>query len=242
MAFVVWIARIKGEERDPLLPRTGGGSLFPGPFFFESTQFIGGQFGNCRLVNPAQVGRHGFAVLPGAEVQGMAHQMHDAGLNGGLREGGRDRFGKALKPIDDGDEDILNPAVLQLVHHREPEFGTPVFGDPRARHLAHAVTADAGSDLNGLVFDPATVGIPDLHTQGVEDNDGAHPLQRPAPPFADRQADSVEPDHLVIHAIGPGLILVDQPGFETALPGRGARKSELRQNESQNVQEKGVFT
>lgn len=47
----------------------------------------------------------------------MAHQMHDAGLHRGFRKGRRDRLGKALETVDDGDQDVLDPAVLQLVQN-----------------------------------------------------------------------------------------------------------------------------
>ena len=34
--------------------------------------------------------------------------MHDAGLDSGLREGGRDCLGKAFEAIDCGDRDVLH--------------------------------------------------------------------------------------------------------------------------------------
>ena len=65
--------------------------------------------------------------------------MHDAGLDHGVREGGGDGFGKALEAVHDGDQNILNAPVLHLVHHREPEFGPFVLGDPEAQNLALAI-------------------------------------------------------------------------------------------------------
>jgi len=117
--------------------------------------------------------------------------MPNAGLDHRLREGGGDGFGKALQPVDDRDQDILRAAVLQLVHHREPEFGPLVLGDPEAQNLAQAVAGDAQSDINGLVFDHPAVGIADLHAQRVENHNRIHPFQRPALPLPDLVQDGV---------------------------------------------------
>jgi hypothetical protein len=38
----------------------------------------------------------------------MAQQMHDAGLDPSLGECGLDGLGKALQPVHDGDEDVLD--------------------------------------------------------------------------------------------------------------------------------------
>ena len=38
------------------------------------------------LINPLQIFGDVFAILPSADVQGMAHQMHDSGLDGRIRE------------------------------------------------------------------------------------------------------------------------------------------------------------
>ena len=45
----------------------------------------------------------------------MAHQMHDAGLNQGIREGGGDRVGEAFESINNGNQNVLRAAVLELV-------------------------------------------------------------------------------------------------------------------------------
>ncbi len=101
--------RIEAEERDHLLPGPAPGrgdrGVFPGPFVLEIVEFGGGHVGGRSAVDPAQVGRYHLAVLPGAEVQAVAHQMHDAGLDHGLREGGGDGLGEALQPVDDGDRE-----------------------------------------------------------------------------------------------------------------------------------------
>ncbi len=61
----------------------------------------------------------------------MTHQMHDAGLDSGLRKSCRDSLGKAFQAVHDGDQDVLDAPVLQLVHHRQPEFAYVVVSDPQ---------------------------------------------------------------------------------------------------------------
>jgi len=60
----------------------------------------------------------------------MAHKVHDAGLDGRIREGCIDGIREALEAVNHSDEDVLNSAIAQVVHHREPEFGPFVVGNP----------------------------------------------------------------------------------------------------------------
>jgi len=41
----------------------------------------------------------------------VAQKVNDARLHRRLREGGEDRLRKALQPVDDGDQDVLDAAV-----------------------------------------------------------------------------------------------------------------------------------
>jgi len=50
---------------------------------------------------------------------------------------------EALETIYDRNQDVLQPTVLQLCHHREPKFGALVVSDPKTENLAHAIPADA---------------------------------------------------------------------------------------------------
>ncbi len=43
--------------------------------------------------------------------------------------------GFALQAVDDGDQDVLDAAVLQLVHHPQPELGALVLLQPQAKDL-----------------------------------------------------------------------------------------------------------
>src|SRR5271169_2447905 len=60
--------------------------------------------------------RQALAILPGGKIHGMADQTDDAGLNDCLWEHGINGLGKALQAVDHGDENVLNPAALQLVY------------------------------------------------------------------------------------------------------------------------------
>ena len=93
----------------------------------------------------------------------MAHQMDDTCLDHGVREGGGDGLGEALQPVHDGDQDVLNAPVLHLVHHREPEFGAFILGDPEAQNLALTIAGDAEGNVDRLVLDRPAVRIADLH-------------------------------------------------------------------------------
>lgn len=55
---------------------------------------------------------------------GFAGRLSDgrAELDHGLREHGPDRVGKALQPVDDGEQDILGAMVAQLVYDPQPKL------------------------------------------------------------------------------------------------------------------------
>ena len=87
-----------GEERHHLrpLPAPGLGDrrTFGAPEpLFEGRERRFRRLGVRSLVNRFELGGNRFAVLPGHIAQGVANQMHDAGLNLRLREGGLDGFG-----------------------------------------------------------------------------------------------------------------------------------------------------
>jgi hypothetical protein len=98
----------------------------------------------------------------------------------GLGEYRHGRLGKALQPIDHGEQDIFHAAVAQFIHHPEPELGTLVLLQPEAKDFLAAVGPDAERDVHRLVADQALV--PDLHPQRVEEHQRADRLQRPRLP------------------------------------------------------------
>src|SRR5712691_12269451 len=98
----------------------------------------------------------------------MADQVNDAGLNDRLLKNGIDSFGKALQAIDDGDENILGPAVLELVHDAQPKLGALGLLDPDAEDLLRALGQDAERDVDRLVAHEALVA--DLDPYGIEEH------------------------------------------------------------------------
>ncbi len=88
--------------------------------------------------------------------------MHDAGLDGRIREGCIDGIREAFEAVDNGDQDVFDPAIAQIVHHREPEFGPFIGGDPQPQNLAFALGVDAQGHVNGLVFDLAAFCVADF--------------------------------------------------------------------------------
>ena len=140
-----------------LAPRPGlkGGQGHPGCLVVDS------------VVDRLQGGGDGLAVLPGRELHAVAKQMNDASLNNRLRIGSRDRLGKALQPIDNGQQDVLHAPILQLVQDAQPELGALVLFDPQAQHLLGTVGSHADGDMDGLVADQTF--IPDLDPDGIHE-------------------------------------------------------------------------
>ena len=69
----------------------------------------------------------------------MPDQVNHAGLDDRLRKDCVDRLGKALQAVDDGDQDVLDAAVPQLVHDAQPELRALCRLDPDAENVLGAV-------------------------------------------------------------------------------------------------------
>jgi hypothetical protein len=57
------------------------------------------------------------SVLAAGEPKCVAYQMDNAGLHDGLRPHVADHLGKALQPVADDEENVLDPAVAQIGEH-----------------------------------------------------------------------------------------------------------------------------
>ena len=100
------------------------------------------------------------AVFVGHEVERIADEMNDAGLNHGLREDGRNRFRKAFKPIRDDDQNILDAPVFDLVHDFEPELGAFGLLDPQAEDFFRAVGYGRSQSLgHQSIFGPKATSL-----------------------------------------------------------------------------------
>src|SRR5208337_895357 len=109
------------------------------------------------------------AILPADEGQAIPDQMHNAGLNQGLRKYRRDRLWKAFEAVDDGDQKIVDASALELVDDFQPELGALGLLDPETEHLFLAIGVESERDIDRLVLDEPLVA--DLHPQGIEEND-----------------------------------------------------------------------
>src|SRR5437764_10923292 len=91
--------------------------------------------------------------------------------------------GKTFQAVDDGDQQVFDAAVFQLVHDPQPEFGTLVLLEPKPQNFLGAVGAHAERDVDGLVAHQALVA--DLDPQRVKENQGIDRLQRAGLPGRD---------------------------------------------------------
>ena len=144
IAFVVYTIRTHGrgeseERNDPVpvaLPALDHGRETPSPLAaFECAQRLFGRRGIVGLVDRLQSLNQGLAVLPGRQADRIPDQVHDAGLHDRVREHGGDRVGKSLQPINDGEQNILHSAGLEVVHHAQPELGAFGLLDPQAEDV-----------------------------------------------------------------------------------------------------------
>jgi len=87
------------------------------------------RFGVHGLINHLQAFGDFFAILPAAEVQGMAHEVRDAGLDRGVGIGSIDRVRcpagvclqtprgrEALEAVHNGNQDIFQPTIFEVIH------------------------------------------------------------------------------------------------------------------------------
>src|SRR5690606_30993127 len=186
--------RREGEERDHRLPvaspacRDGRVLAAPDPFI-ERLQLPFGRLGIIGAVDWLQSRGDDLALLPGGKLHRVADQVHDAGLNHGVREDGCNGFWEALQTIDDGDQDVVGATALELVHYAQPELGAFGLFDPHAQHVLVAAGVHADGQVNRLVAHQPFVA--DLHPQGIEEHDRVGGFQGPGLPGSDLV------DHLV---------------------------------------------
>src|SRR5258705_13927391 len=82
--------------------------------------------------------------------------MDDAGLHDCRRKHGGDRLGKSLQAIDDGDQNVLDAAVLEFGHDAQPEFSAFRGLDPKAQDVLGSFQRDAKRDMALLRTSPSS--------------------------------------------------------------------------------------
>ena len=128
----------KGVERDDLAPMASPGlgdcRVFSAPWAFgEGVQFFLSGGGVLGPVDLLQRRCDSLAVLVGNEVQRIADQVNDAGLDLGLWKHRGDRLRKALQAIDDGDQDVFEPRFFSSFMTRSQNFAPSVCSIHRPR-------------------------------------------------------------------------------------------------------------
>ena len=197
--------RGESEERnDPVpvaLPALDHGRETPSPLAaFECAQRLFGRRGIVGLVDRLQSLNQGLAVLPGRQADRIPDQVHDAGLHDRVREHGGDRVGKSLQPINDGEQNILHSAGLEVVHHAQPELGAFGLLDPQAEDVLVPGTPHADGQVYGLVAYQALV--TDLDPQRIEVHDRVGRLQRPRLPRSNFVDDRIRHHRNEVRRIG----------------------------------------
>lgn len=92
--------------------------------------------------------------------------MPDSSLDDGLRKHRVDGLWEALQAIHDGDQDVTDDALFQLVHDLEPKLGAFGLLDLDTENFLGAVRENAERDVDGPVAHKPFV--PDFHRDGVE--------------------------------------------------------------------------
>ena len=131
--------------------RTATAYCFPQRSPKAQQRAFAGFAGRC-AVDGFQVLDEGFAVFPADVFQALTDLVNDAALDGGLREDGLNRLLEAGKTVDAGDEDVLDPARLQVADHAQPEVRTlAAVAQPVTEHVALSLEVDAQHDIDRVL-------------------------------------------------------------------------------------------
>src|SRR5918999_4451093 len=139
------------------------------PVSLDSGLSIDGR--SCQTAPPHKEVAHGWSAQRGAD------QMHDGGLQPGVREGRLDRLREAPEAVDAGDQHVGDGAAARVVEHRQPELGALGLLPPDAQDRALTIASDAQGELAGEVAHRAV--LAHLHAQRVEVDNWIDRLQRP---------------------------------------------------------------
>ena len=79
--------------------------------------------------------------------------MHDACLDGGLGEDRLDRLGESRQAVDAADQDVADPATLQIGQDLHPELRALGLLEPHAQHVAVALERHAQREVQRAALD-----------------------------------------------------------------------------------------
>jgi hypothetical protein len=124
----------------------------------KGVEFGGGRLGCCHPVDRLQIGHDQLAVLLRHEGQrvGIRWIMQVCTVVSGKTEpiasGKPPAFARAcFEPVDDGNQDVVDAAGVELGHHLQPELGTLGLPDPQPEHLLLAFAVEGEGDIDALL-------------------------------------------------------------------------------------------
>jgi hypothetical protein len=92
------------------------GRILPIPLRLEFAEPAFSLFDGGGLIYLLEVSGDLFAAFPRNVLQAVAHHVHNAELNNGLRKDRFDGLRKSLQAIDTGDQNVLDAAVSEFGH------------------------------------------------------------------------------------------------------------------------------
>jgi hypothetical protein len=117
------------------------GQLLP-PLLLERLERVQCRVGVDRGVDRPQILGDLLVLTAWHVLQAVTDQMHDAGLHRRGREDSLDRLGESLQPVDAGDEDVVDAALLEVGEDLHPELRALVGLEPHAEHFALSIHPD----------------------------------------------------------------------------------------------------
>jgi len=128
---------------------------------------------------------------------------------------------KALETINNGNQDIGDTPVPELVHDAQPVLCPFGRFDPDAEDLLRPIGQNAKCDLDRLVANKAFIAV--LHPDRIEEYQRITIIERAAPPFGDRI-------HLALAAPAEGSSQARRVALYSLERRAGVRASQLHPN------------
>lgn len=124
--------------------------IFDAPDFLESVQFEQCPFLCGRFVDRLQIGSHFLEVLVGHIASRISDLVNNAFLDFGFWIAGSDHLREVTQVVYTDDEDILNPAISEVIQNTEPELAGFIFANPHTQHIFVLIKINANNHIGGL--------------------------------------------------------------------------------------------